>query len=227
MLRERIDLLEDELRAAHERIAELEGELARLQAEQAAENDGERASGPPDSPHGVLANLKALYAAEFPAPPPADPRVLRQHLRTVAQWTHLINREQRQRVEWACRILSREVLDDDPSYIEVESIDLVSGDAVSERFVIEWPRRLGPALARLPDGSPVRLRGLMTPDVRVNESRAQPGIVDIPPLIGPYVEFRYTFQVTAVSSAEIGPAPQPPGPPAPQPKGEPESQEDR
>lgn len=224
-LRRQVELLERELAAARARIAELEAEIERLRAERSGGGEGEaavRGEGPPASPHDVLARFKAIHAEAFPDPSPTDPRELRQHLRLLTQWANMINREHRQRLDWTCRIVSREALDGDHSFVDLEAIDPVSGEAVSERFVIEWPRRLAPALARFADGSPIRVRGLFTPDLRVNEARREAGVFDIPPLIGPYLEFRYALQVTAVSAAEIGPpADQPtPPPPAPQPEGE-------
>ncbi len=221
-LRERVRALEGELAAARGRIAELEAEIERMRAERrAAEEHDAAARGdrPPASPHDVLDRLKALYAEEFPDPPPSDPRDRRQHLRLLAQWANLINRDGRQRVDWTCRLIAREALDAEGAFVDLEAIDPASGETISERFVIEWPRRLAPALTRFADGAPIRLRGLFTPDVRVNESRMEAGVFDIPPLIGPCVEFRYTLQVTAVSAAEIGPPADPPPPPPPEDEG--------
>ena len=224
-LRARIEVLERELKAARTRIAQLEAELAAAKAQPptgAAPAEGGSQAEEPASPHHLLARLKTEFAEHFPEPPPSDPRELRQHVRSLTQWVNMVNRERRQRIDWVCRIVSRDLIDADRAYVDLESIDPVTGEALSERFVIEWPRRLRPLLARFEDGAPVRLRGLLTPDVRVNESRPEPGTFDIPPLIGPFVEFRYATQVTALSAVEIGPPPADPLPPDPVPTPEPQ-----
>lgn len=224
-LKAQVAALERDLAAARERIAQLEAELKAARAARNAEGSAAAAEAlPPDvlSPHHLLARLKERFAADFPDAPPADDRALRAHLRTLAPWVNAVNREQRERIDWSCRILSRDVADAEKMYVELEAIDAQSGEAVSEAFVIEWPRRLRPALVRFADGSPVRLRGLLTPQLRVNESRREAGAFDIPPLIGPFVEFRYAVQVTALMDLEVGRVPGPAPQPAPPPDSEPQ-----
>lgn len=226
-LKARIAALERELASARERIAQLEAELTAARAARPGAGPGAPSAEGGDSllsPHDLLARLKERLAADFPDPLPADERAQRAHLRTLTQWVNAINREQRERIDWPCRILSRDATDAEKMYVELEAIDPQNGDAVSEPFVIDWPRRLRPVLARFDDGSPVRLRGLLTPQLRVNESRSDPGTFDIPPLLGPFVEFRYAVQVTALMELEVGRVPPPALAPQPAPPVESEPQ---
>ena len=220
LLNARIADLEAQLQAAKLRIAELEARLAETQA-RAAQMPPEAgrpvASGDETlSPQHLLNQLKAEFTEAFPGPTPSEERGRRQHLRALAQWANRINRDHRERIDWVCRIESRDLIDADEAYLDLLVVDPATGEAVGSRFVIEWPRRLRAPLARFEDGTLIRLRGLLEPEVRTNESRAEPGAFDIPPLLGPYVEFRFTLQVTAVGAAEKqpsdgGPVPMQPG----------------
>lgn len=221
VLKARIADLEGQLQAARLKITELEARLAEANARTpGAPADAGRAVAQGDetlSPQHLLSELKAEFAAAFPEPVPSDERGRYQRLRVVSQWANKINHDHRERIDWVCRIVSRDLIDADEAYVDLLVVDPATGEDVGSRFVIEWPRRLRATLARFDDGMLIRLRGLLEPEVRTNESRAEPGAFDIPPLIGPYVEFRFTVQVMAVGAVEKqpsdgGPAPIQPGP---------------
>ncbi len=207
-LRARVADLEEQLASARARIAELEQQLAEAgpKAEDASQGPGAQ-PGQADlsTPDELLEQLKAEYADAFPAEPPRDERARRQHLRVLSQWANKVNREHRRRVEWLCEIVSRDVIDASEAYVDLRIVDPATREPIGSRFVIEWPARLRPILARLDNGDLVRLRGLLNPEVRTNESRAEPGAFDIPPLIAPFVEFRFEVQVTAASAPEEPP----------------------
>ncbi|MCC6907625.1 MAG: hypothetical protein IT430_06775 [Phycisphaerales bacterium] len=204
-LRARVAELEQQLAAAQTRISQLEEQLAALEGkpQDPSQNPGPH-PGQADlsTPDELLERLKADYAEAFPAEPPRDERARRQHLRLLSQWSNKVNRDHRRRVEWLCEIVSRDVIDASEAYVDLRLVDPATREPVGSRFVIEWPARLRPILSRLEDGDLVRLRGLLNPEVRTNESRAEPGAFDIPPLIGPFVEFRFDVQVTAASAPE-------------------------
>ncbi len=206
VLKGRIADLEAQLQAARLKITQLEARLAEADASpQAAPADAARqvAQGAETlSPQHLLTQLKAEFAEVFPDPAPSEERGRRQYLRVLAQWANKVNRDRRERIDWLCRIVSRDLIDADEAYVDLLVVDPATGEDVGSRFVIEWPRRLRTTLARFEDGTLIRLRGLLEPEVRTNESRAEPGAFDIPPLIGPCVEFRFTVQVVAVAAAD-------------------------
>lgn len=214
-LRAKIAELEQELLRAKSRIADLERQL--IDAGQAPDGSAAGAEGAsPEaadrSPDHLLGQLKTEFREAFPDPAPTDERGRRQYLRVVAQWANKINREYRQRIDWVCEIVSRDLVGADEAFVDLQVIDSKTGEPVGSRFLIEWPRRLRSTLGRFEDGSRVRVRGLLIPEVRTNESRAEPGAFDIPPLIGPYVEFRFTVQLTAAGVVEDDPHPDEPTP---------------
>lgn len=208
VLKARIADLEAQLQAARLRIIELETTLTKAQSEAKTPGAPADATAPGDetrSPQHLLNVLKAEFAEAFPDPAPSDERGRYQRLRVVSQWANKINRDHRVRVDWVCRIVSRDLISEDEAYVDLLVVDPATGEEVGSRFVIKWPRRLRATLARFEDGRLIRLRGLLEPEVRTNESRAEPGAFDIPPLIGPYVEFRFTVQVMAVAAVDKQP----------------------
>jgi len=209
VLKGRIADLEAQLQEARLRITELETRLAEADANPPdPPADAGRPAAPADetpSPQRLLAVLKAEFAEAFPDPAPSEERGRRQSLRVLAQWANKVNHDHRERIDWVCRIVSRDLIDADEAYVDLLVVDPATGVDVGSRFVIEWPRRLRATLARFEDGTLIRLRGLLEPEVRTNESRAEPGAFDIPPLIGPCVEFRFTVQVVAVAAADRQP----------------------
>ncbi|HRP62525.1 MAG TPA: hypothetical protein PK400_04460 [Phycisphaerales bacterium] len=208
------------LDAANKRIAELEQEVARLNRRLAgqAANQGTVAdeeatideTDPAASPRALFNALVKSYeeATEgltLGATGPAGERERTQYLRALRQWRASANRQLRAPIAWHVRVIDAEYRG--RSHVAtLVAVDPVNGVELGESFQIIMPpassRRYEQLRARGEIGVLV-LRGVLIPDVRINEDRREAGIFNRPKLIGPYAEFFFSVEArTLLPAAE-------------------------
>jgi hypothetical protein len=123
------------------------------------------------------------------------------YVRSVERWRARINREMRATIEWHVRVLESE--EQRAGYtLTVVAIDPKTEARLGEPFVIELPRRLARRYEQLVErrqAEVLRVRGVLIPDVQVNHDRRDPGPFNVPPLIGPFAEFGFRIDPSAVT----------------------------
>lgn len=209
------------LDAANKRIAELELEVARLNrrlagqaADQSTATADEEATidetDPAASPRALFSALVKSYeeATEgltLDATGPSGERERTQYLRALRQWRASVNRQLRAPITWHVRVIDAEHRG--RSHVAtLVAVDPVNGVELGESFQIIMPpassRRYEQLRARGEVGVLV-LRGVLVPDVRINEERREAGIFNRPKLIGPYAEFFFSVEArTLLPAAE-------------------------
>lgn len=202
-----------ELDAALARIKELEQQIADSDDAAKAKAAGPGApsapvppptpADPAIGPGGLLATLRAEYLASFPTvPSPAGPdgaRATQQHLNALQNWVTKSNREGVRNLAWTGRI--------DPS-----SVRRVR-NKVNFTIIFEEPNgtRDWRVPAQVTDGAfdravrgdgtaagTVTVNARVAPRMRVNQDRTTPGAFDVPPSVGPYLEFAFDFEVRSI-----------------------------
>lgn len=220
-LRTQVRDLERELEAARARIQELEREvevlrnaLGNTQSPGSSAPDAEPppidTSNPTSSPPALLHTLKASYAEAINGLEPGVDRSRERsvYLRTVARWAASSNRQYREPIEWHVKV--NEAVANRPGYLmTLVVVDPKSSREVGEPFDVQIPRMMARRYDQLrergEDVSTLILRGVLIPDIRVNENRLERGAFDNPPFIGPFAEF--TFSVEPRSLLPVGEEP--------------------
>lgn len=169
---------------------------------------------PPASPFDnsatVLDAVRARFAADFagkPAPRDGenDERLTRLWMTEIERWITMLNRELRRPIVWNVRIVSAESLARSWR-LEVICVDPATRADVGKPFPIqlqhpqssslETSQRLGTA-----DGD-FTLRGVYVPQIVINPTRFDVGPFDLPPFIGPFLEYGFRISVTSLVQAE-------------------------
>ncbi len=227
-LRQEAKQLRMDLDAALARIKALEAKLA--DAEQAAKDAAAKAGGstsaptvpaqpdpaapipaevPADvniGPGGLLASMQADYLKNFSSapPPPSNPKEQLEfdlHMKKLESWCAKANRDGIRSLTWIGRI--------DPNSMRA------NGRLVSLAFLFKNGKREFRVevtldkglLARVTSGDMIDLGDLaitavVRPRVRVNTARAEPGAFETTPLVGPYLEFGFDYDIKSIIPAE-------------------------
>jgi hypothetical protein len=207
-----------ELEAALARIKELEQQLADADDAAKAKSAGGAAApaapapaptpaDPAIGPGGLLASLRADYLAAFPTVPSPNgadgARATQQHLNALQSWVTKSNREGVRALAWTGRI--------DPNSVRrvrnKVNFTLVFEEPNGTR---DWrvPAQVTEgAFARVmrgdvPETGMVTVNARVSPRMRVNPSRTAPGAFDVPPSVGPYLEFGYDLDVRSMVPAQ-------------------------
>ncbi len=212
-LKSRVGDLEADLAAARLRIQALEEENDRLRAALLSRPESGRDPVPPPappaapevtidesvptaSPRALLQAARASYekAAEAWAARPGGGDV-----RDIRSWIGRFNRDHRAEVTWRVRILDRERRGRDLR-LRGQAVDPVSGARLGEPFLVTVPRvlerRLELAERQHPGVTTWDITGRLVPQVRFNRNRAERGVFDKPPFLGPYAEFDFAFEAS-------------------------------
>ncbi len=216
------DELTKELDAARQRIAELERETARLRRQLRSLRGGETApdapedeeellrpvsvdeSDPAASPNSLLTVLMDSYdaaLADLEVGAPQSPERA-QYLRTLREWRDQVQRDHRRTaIEWHVR-----VLESMPSgrglALRVIVIDPVNGAQLGSPFSLLLPRNMArryELLSAHMDEDVFLVRGMMAPNININETRTAPGPFNNPPFIGPFAEFNFDIEVRSIA----------------------------
>jgi hypothetical protein len=218
-LRQEIDRLRAEaakrqadLDAALERIKALEKQLADAKAagtspagpaanQPAAPVPPPVPADPTIGPGGLLASLQADYLAAFPQiPDTKDQQRFNLHLRALDGWCIRANRDGIKQYQWVGRI--------DPASVAA-SQRTVAFVAIFKNGIREFKVPCSMDLStfarvRTRDGvvaDDVVFTGIVKPRLAVNSRRPQPSAFEVPPMVAPYVEFLYDFDVKSVVPA--------------------------
>jgi hypothetical protein len=228
-LRQQIERLKQEMQ---EQAAELEAARARikeLEQQLADSDDAERArsgqSAPPPAtpadpalgPGGLLATCRADYLASFPTLPsgsgPDAERARRQHIESLTAWVNKANRDGVRNLTWTGRIdpgtvrrfgrkVNFTIVFEDPNGTRDYRVPVTVSEGAFARVVRNGTVEPGQ----------VSVNARVSTRMAVNQSRATPGAFDVPPSVGPFVEFGYDVQVTSIAPVA---APKPADAPAP------------
>lgn len=157
-------------------------------------------------PGGLLSALQAEYLANFDSapPPPTNPKQQQEfdnHLRRLEPWCVKVNRDWIRNLTWVGRI--------DPASVHVNgrlvSLVLLFKNGLRE-FRVPITVDQG-ALSRvrkgdLMDFGDLAVTGVVRPRIRVTPARAEPGAFENTPLVAPYVEFGFDYDLKSIIPAE-------------------------
>lgn len=205
-LRKELSTRDADLAAALARIKELEAQLA------AAKGGGSAPAAPAPAPApvpadpsigpgGLLASVQADYLGAFPTVPDAgDQQKLSLHLRALENWCTKANRDGIGQRAWTGRI--------DPGSVQVSGRDVaftaIFTNGSKDYKVPVTAEQSMLARVRTRDGletGPVTMTGVVRPILRVNPARPAPGAFENPPLVAPYIEFFYQFELKSIVPA--------------------------
>ncbi len=241
-LRARARFLETELEAAQKKIAELEGLVEDLRRTIGRALPSQPHAAPPEpskvtldesvpnaSPRALHQELQSSYQeaiGELQIGEPGD-RQRRVYLRAVENWARRVNRLLRAQIVWHVRVL-RLPGSDEPR-LELQAVDPDTDVPLGEPFAVLPPR---PVLERLDTldqrgriGEVMILRGVLSPNVLVNQDRVEAGTFDRPRFIGPFAEYEMSVIIASLALADQGgkahdtPQERPQEPPPEKPRG--------
>jgi len=124
-----------------------------------------------------------------------------RYLRDARRWARVQQRQRRGLVNWTMRLVESQQLVDGRTRLLFRIVDPASGAAIGEPVGITPEQR---DAERVLAASPLqrwRVTALLTPTPTVNPERVRPGVYDVPPLIGPCVEFAYSLDVKVIAPA--------------------------
>ncbi len=219
-LQTQVNDMQRELDAARTRIADLERDLQTLirrlgrttgsSPSTAPQTPPERVtideSVPNASPRALLRAIRESYTeatTEFEIGDYDSMTGRRQraaYLRAVESWARRIQREMKSAVVWHIRMLPMAEQGGGEPGLRVRAIDPETGVELGDPFTIRLNSAIRRKLATLDQRGPIDvlvLKGVLIPQITVNQNRMDPGPFDNPPLIGPFAEFH--FIVTANS----------------------------
>jgi hypothetical protein len=219
-LQTQVNDMQRELDAARTRIADLERDLATLMRRlgrttgsppsTTAQTPPERVtideSVPNASPRALLKAIRESYTeatSDFEIGDydgMAGRRQRAAYLRAVESWARRIQREMKSSVVWHIRMLPPAEQGGEVPGLRVRAIDPETHVELGDPFTVRLNSTIRRKLATLEQRGPIDvlvLKGVLVPQVTVNQDRMDPGPFDNPPLVGPFAEFR--FIVTANS----------------------------
>ena len=219
-LQTQVNDMQRELDAARRKIADLERDLQTLMrrlgratgapASTAPQTPPERVtideSVPNASPRALLRAIRESYTeatsdfeiGDFDST--AGRRQRAAYVRAVASWAKRLQREMKSSVVWHVRMLPMAEQGGGEPGLRVRAIDPETKVELGDPFTIRLNSAIRRKLATIEQRSPIDvlvLKGVLLPQVTVNQDRMDPGPFDNPPLIGPFAEFH--FIVTANS----------------------------
>jgi hypothetical protein len=221
-LRTQVKDLQAELEAAMAKIQQLQARIAQLEGQldtSAAGAASKPADIPPPkpievsidesvphaSPRALLSALKKSYEDELGGLEMGTPDS-RQHtayMRALDSWIAKANRQFRTQIQWHVDLLEARQLRRGFA-VQTAAVDPVTHARLGDPFWTVVPRALARRLDQLMQRShgPYVMRGVLTPEVRVNLARAQVGMFDHPPLIGPYAEFVFIVDASSITAPQ-------------------------
>jgi len=210
-LREKVDKLEKDLALAVERIKLLSAELDkhRKQSGQPARRSSgsgapPAASAPKSSPSAVFEALKASYREKL-GPLPTETRADQiRFQREAAAWTGEAEKTHSGEAEWNIRLTEAPQMTSRGTVLKFDLLGAPGGEAIESALELTVNSRLGRSISLDPEQKEWILAGTMRVQPRVDMKRADEasGSPGDPPLVGPFVEFRYEFAVTDVKKPE-------------------------
>lgn len=209
-LQGRVRDLEQELAAARERIAELEAQVESLREALRNRGGGRPAELPPlpaeeisidesvptASPRALRQALEASFEEAMKELEPGAPGSAerRAYVRALRSWMAGVSRTMKGPIEWHVRLI--EGAASTHTYaVQLQAVDPGTGVELGDPFWTQLSRlqarRLEQYFALTGEREALVLRGTLVPEPVLNPDRAEAGMFDTPPLIGPFVEFGY------------------------------------
>ncbi len=216
-LQSRVTELQRELEAARTRIAELEEELKQLRSLPGAPGPGTVTAPPPPpeasidesvsdaSPRALFNALKESYEAEMKdleIGSDSDTASLRHrtaYLRAVQGWARRVNRELKSKVEWHVRLVPSSERPPGQQGLLFVAVDPLSDARLGDPFLATLPRAMVQRLNALGASDVLLLRGVLVPQIAVNEERQSVGPFDSPRYLGPFAEFGMMVEGASVT----------------------------
>ena len=213
-LRQQVAEQQADLDAARARIQELEQQLADRSRSSGAATGAAPDATPPTptpvpadpnlGPGGLLSSLQADYLAAFPSDPPArgtgSTAPLERHWSALRTWATKVEREGVRSLSWTGTI--------DPNSVRSSNRTVTFTVIVTNGnrdYRVPGAISAGSFERVLRNGSlvqgPVTVNAVIKPRLRINPDRPAPGAFDVPPMVGPYVEFGYVCDVKSVVPA--------------------------
>jgi uncharacterized coiled-coil protein SlyX len=213
-LRQQVTEQQADLDAARARIQELEQQLADRSRSGNAGASTATDTAPPAptpvpadpnlGPGGLLSSLQADYLAAFPSDPPArmagSNGALERHWSALRTWATKTEREGVRSLSWTGTI--------DPNSVRASNRTVTFTVIVtngSREYRVPGAVSTGTFERVLRNGAliegPVTVNAIIKPRLRINPDRPAPGAFDVPPMVGPYVEFGYVCDVKSVVPA--------------------------
>jgi len=221
-LRAQVRDLEEQLNAARQQIEQLQEQLKKMQetldrlrtngsAGEPAEPPAEPEysvdlNSPEFSPLGLFHTLEKSYneaLGEMELGEP-DTRTRAMYMRALQRWHADVNRNLRQRVTWHVRVLDSSGNRRSPT-LRLHAIDPKTHEAIGRPFNIDLQRRHIGTIRKIESRhglDHVVMDAVLTPRVRINERRVEPGPFDNPRLIGPFAEFDFIITPSTFLSAQ-------------------------
>ncbi len=220
-LRQRVQSLTDQLRAANERISELEKTIVQLREELASASTRRSETPPPPveekvtideskpdaSPRALLRHLQEDYQAtlgDMDRGSTGD-RTRTAFVRALERWQNRVNRELRTQIEWHVKVIDatrvsrgvqlRLIAIDPETNVE---LGIPFFGALRNSNVIRRLERFD----QKGQMEHLVLRGILEPAVEMNPARDEQGTFNSPPFIGPFAEFGMRVQIDTILSPE-------------------------
>ena len=204
-----------DLAAALQRIKELEAQLAAAKSAAPTPNGQSGTAGgapspsapvpapvpadPTLGPGGLLSSLQADYLAAFPTLPELkDQQALNLHLRALESWCAKANRDGTKQYAWTGQVDQTSLSTNG----KTASFVIVFTNGTREyRTPVTVDQSVVSARVRTRDGivpGDLVFNGIVRPRLSVNGRRPQPSAFENPPMLAPYLEYFYEFEVKSM-----------------------------
>ena len=206
VLKQQILDIQDELAKAYARIADLESRLGILVPGKSIDGVDPLIipeDKPLASPDTLLIALQQDYEkATEGLEIDGNESVRKNYMRAVRSWISRVEKKYRQRIEWKCDLIDREILSNREEHIIVVVRDPETGDRWSNEFEITLPKQLTSKLNLINSTEPIVIRGIFRTALNINESRREAGSFNDPQLVGSFVEYGYELSVQSIVQAD-------------------------
>lgn len=213
-LRAKVEKLQKDLVVASDRIKALNEELDQLRRQlgtsgrKSGKSGGapssEPVAAPKSSPSAILAALKASYQEKLGALPTESRADQIRFQREAAAWTGEAEKENSGDAEWHIRLTDAPNMTSRGTTLKFDLLDTPGGQVVEKGLELSVNSRLGRSISLDSAQKDWTLTGTMRVQPRVDMKRADEasGSPGDPPLVGPFVEFRYEFVATDAKKSE-------------------------
>lgn len=219
-LRRENEQLKQQVDQARSRIAELERQIQRLNAALQQRGSGTTdlppvlqpevtidESKPDASPRALRSVLEKEYeeiTADLEIGEYGD-RQRKSYLRTVERWINAANRKYRSRIEWHVKIFEPPHDTMNPSHLKLLAVDPVTHAELGQSFTIAVTRQLARQLDKIENRGQLNvfvMKGVLTPELRLDPNTMKPGPFNHPQLVGPFVTFDFIVMPQSFLTAE-------------------------
>jgi hypothetical protein len=146
-------------------------------------------------PDALLAALQASYATQF-ADRTVEEATKAQYIQDVRKWARTAEREFKGNVEWVIRVDKENLPASPDEPIPFWVIDVQSGKLLHPKVVKAALNRA--AASRILENTSITVwdvKGSLGATPTTNAERAEKGLLDFPPFIGPFAEFKYALTI--------------------------------